>query len=463
MLGALWKTRRHGIMSRKTFAILTMLLITLLAGNKAGAQGEELYERPPINYSSAPARDAMAQLQARVAAGALKWTGSGKEIVQRLLQELRIPPESQMLVFSKTSFQRQIISPDRPRAIYFSDASYVGWVPGGLVEIATIDPQLGPIFYSLNPNVAEPHPVRDSNCLSCHGGIFVRGIPGVFARSVFTSDTGEPLFRFGSEVVDFRTPFTNRWGGWYVTGKHGKALHRGNVLAQDKDGQLVVNFKRGANVADLSDLVATKPYLAPGSDIVALLVFEQQTAVQNTITRASLDCRRMLAYQRNLQLELKEPVTDDLTYDSVRHVFEGAAEDVVDDLLYKGEAPLPDGLEGAAAFQSAFRVNVPRATDGSSLKDFQLAGHLFKNRCSYLIYSDCFLALPTELKKRVYARLVRALHPTNPDPRYAYLETEERIRISNILKQTHPELRSLLAGYPRMPLTGFASSTPVRR
>jgi hypothetical protein len=162
-------------------------------------------------------------------------------------------------------------------------------------------------------------------------------------------------------------------------------------------------------------------------------------------------------------LELKEPVTEGLAYDSVKHVFDGAAENLVDDLLFKGEAPLPDGLKGAASFQSAFGAGVPRAGDGSSLKDFQLAGHLFKNRCSYLIYSECFLALTGELKRRVYARLVQALHPTNPDLRYAYLDAEERARISNILKQTHPELRPLLGGYPRMPLTGFASSTPVRR
>ena len=167
---------------------------------------------------------------------------------------------------------------------------------------------------------------------------------------------GEPLLRFGSEVVDFRTPFSNRWAGWYVTGKHGTALHRGNVLAQDKNGELVVDLKRGANVADLSRFFETKSYLAPGSDIVALLVFEHQLAMQNTLTRASQDCRRMLAYQKNLQRDLKEPVTEELTYDSVKRVFEGAAKDLVDDLLFKGEAHLPQGLEGSAAFQGAFQA-----------------------------------------------------------------------------------------------------------
>lgn len=421
-----------------------MTALVVLTPNVIQAQGTETYEQPPISYSATQPRDALAQVQTRLAAGKLKLTGSGKEIVQSLLRELHIPVESQLLVFSKTSFQRQRIRPDHPRALYFSDTGYVGWVPGGLVEITTIDPQLGPIFYSFDPNADAPKFVRDNECLSCHGGNFVRGIPGVFVRSVFTDAEGEPLLRFGSEVVDFRTPFTNRWAGWYVTGKHGTALHRGNVLAQDKNGELVVDIKRGANVADLSHFFETKSYLAPGSDIVALLVFEHQLAMQNTLTRASQDCRRMLAYQKNLQHDLKEPVTEELTYDSVKRVFEGAAKDVVDDLLFKEEARLPQGLEGSAAFQSAFQTGVPRDRDGRSLKDFNLQGHIFRNRCSYLIYSESFLNLPEALKRRVYGRLVHALHPTNPDPQYAYLGGEERARISRILQQTHPEFRHAL-------------------
>jgi hypothetical protein len=425
------------MMPRLKLAVLTTL--SILTTHVSSSQGPETYEQSPINYSATEPHDALAELQTRLAAGNLKLTGSGKEIMHSLLRELRVPVESQLLVFSKTSFQRQRIRPDHPRALYFSDTCYVGWLPSGLVEITTIDPQLGPVFYSFDPNADEPKFVRDNECLSCHGGNFVRGIPGVFVRSVFTDAEGEPLLRFGSEVVDFRTPFSNRWAGWYVTGKHGTALHRGNVLAQDKNGELVVDLKRGANVADLSRFFETKSYLAPGSDIVALLVFEHQLAMQNTLTRASQDCRRMLAYQKNLQRDLKEPVTEELTYDSVKRVFEGAAKDLVDDLLFKWEAHLPQGLEGSPAFHGAFQTGAPRDRDGRSLKDFQLQGHLFQNRCSYLIYSESFLTLPEALKRKVYGRLINALHPTNPDPQYAYLGDEERARITSILQQTHPE------------------------
>lgn len=415
-----------------------------LAAHSAAAQSSETYEQSPINYSAAQPNDATVSLQKRLTSGRLKFSGDGKEILLSLLRELDIPVETQTLVFSKTSFQRTRIQPEQPRAIYFSDTCYIGWVPNGLVEVAAIDPELGPIFYSFDPGAAQPAFVRDQDCLRCHGGTFVRGIPGVFVRSVFTDETGEPLLRFGSEVVDFRTPFTNRWGGWYVTGKHGEALHRGNVLAREKNGALIADLKQGANKSNLAGLFEMEAYPAQGSDVVALLVLEHQLAMQNTLTRASLDCRRMLAYQKNLQQDLKEPATEELVYDSVKRVFDSAAKEVVDDLLFKDEAPLPKGLAGSPAFQTAFLAQALRARDGSSLKDFQLDGHLFKNRCSYLIYSDSFQALPEQLKKRVQTRLAHALHPTQPDGRYTHLGAEERARIARILRETHPAFGDLL-------------------
>jgi hypothetical protein len=257
------------------------------------------------------------------------------------------------------------------------------------------------------------------------------------------------LLKGGSEVVDFRTPFTDRWGGWYVTGKHGRTLHRGNVFTREKNDELVVDFKSGANVTDLARFFDTGRYLTNSSDIVALLVLEHQTAMQNSITRAGMNCRRMLDYQQTLQRELKETSTEELAYASVRSVFEGAVREMVDDLLFHGEAALPDGLEGSPAFQFAFQRNSRRSANGQSLKDFSLKGRLFKNRCSYLIYSESFLALPPQLKKRVYARLEQILGADETETRYSYLGSEERARIAAILRDTHPEFRTFLTADTR--------------
>lgn len=415
----------------------------------AFAQNTERYEQPPINYSATQPQDAITLLQARLASGELKLAGSDREIMQALLHELKIPIESQVVVFSKTSLQRQHIRPGHPRALYFSDDCYVGWLPSGLIEVTAIDPVLGPVFYAVDPARVRTNTirsfVRDNDCLRCHGGVFVRDIPGLFVRSLFTDKNGEPLLQYGSEVVDFRTPFANRWGGWYVTGKHGTALHRGNVFTRAQAGEPEVDLKRGANLTDLAPFFDTATYLTNSSDIVALLVLEHQTAMQNTLTRASLDCRRMLDYQKNLQRELKEPVTDELVYDSVKSVFDGTARAIVDDLLFQGEAALPAGLAGSPAFQQAFQQNARRTPAGQSLKDFSLKGHLFENRCSYFIYSDSFLQLPLLLRQRVYDHLARILQPDNTEPRYAYLTGDERKRIREILRATHKELAAVFA------------------
>src|SRR5438270_11598596 len=47
-----------------------------------------------------------------------------------LLRALNVPVSSQTLVFSKTSFQSEYISPVAPRALYFNDDVYVCWVFG---------------------------------------------------------------------------------------------------------------------------------------------------------------------------------------------------------------------------------------------------------------------------------------------------------------------------------------------
>jgi hypothetical protein len=64
-----------------------------------------------------------------------------------LLNAFDIPVASQLLVFSTTSLQLSLISPRNPRAIYFNEDIYIGYIPGGRIEIVSIDPNLGGIFY----------------------------------------------------------------------------------------------------------------------------------------------------------------------------------------------------------------------------------------------------------------------------------------------------------------------------
>jgi len=410
---------------------------------QAALGADDPFEKPPISYSSARPRDAITALGARMASGSLDLSGDERKVVGTLLAALGIPASSQMLVFSKTSFQKDRIDPAHPRAVYFSDEVYVGWCPGGLVEVAAVDPVLGPVFYSFDPHAAGPGKrfQREEDCLRCHGGTFVREIPGLLARSVFTDPAGQPLLEFGSELVDSTTPIEKRWGGWYVTAIRAGPRHRGNLIVTDGREPGVRELSVGANLKSLSKLVDTGPYLAPTSDVTALLVFEHQLSVQNALTRANQECLRMITYQTNLQRELKEPVTSEPNYESVQHVFSSAAQLVLDALLYKDEAPLPEGgVEGVGDFAKVFASHNSAAANRPSLKELDLHQRLFKYRCSYLIQSSTFAALQPTLRRRVLQRLYRVLTDLSPDPRYAYLEPDERDKIRQIIVATVPNL-----------------------
>ncbi|MEO6005277.1 MAG: hypothetical protein ABIZ04_22360 [Opitutus sp.] len=426
-------------MVRPLITVLTCAQLLLGATAYAQATGE--FEQPPISYSATTPRSEN-ELKAKVESAELRFAGDEKSTLKALLAALNVPVESQLLVFSKTSLQRRRISPEHPRALYFSDSIYVGWVPGGMAEITLIDPQLGPVFYSfdLRARNGSSRLERDADCLRCHGGTFVRDIPGVLARSLFTDPEGEPVLRHGSLMVDDTTPFTDRWGGWYVTGYHGTEAHRGNFMsAEEADGWVFKPAERRPDT--LKDLFDISDYLRPTSDVVALLVFEHQTTMQNSLTRANMSARRMLAYQHGLQKAFNEPLSDEPRYDSVKSVFESTAQDVVDRLLFRDAAPLPSGVVGDEAFQERFSRDAPHSAAGHTLKDLQLWDRIFTYRCSYLIYSDMFLELPEPLKVKIYDRLRIALLSREPNQRYSYLPSKEKQQIYEILRETHREAK----------------------
>ena len=164
--------------------------------------------------------------------------------------------------------------------------------------------------------------------------------------------------------------------------------------------------------------------------------------MQNSLTRAAHSARKMLEYQRALQKTFGDPFTDEPAYDSVKSVFNGAVEDVVDHLLFRRAAALPPGVVGSDEFRGMFIAEALRGRAGHALKDFQLRDRLFAHRCSFLIYSEMFAALPRQLKARILDRLYTALHDDDPRGRYAYLELEEKRRIYEILMETHPDAKA---------------------
>ena len=90
------------------------LLIVLSAFATATASGQDI-ERDPINYSAGTPRNAVNRLQERLNSGEAKLDYEEDQgYLRSVLRSLDVPVSSQVLVFSKTSLQRERISPKTP-------------------------------------------------------------------------------------------------------------------------------------------------------------------------------------------------------------------------------------------------------------------------------------------------------------------------------------------------------------
>ena len=102
--------------------------------------------------------------------------------------------------------------------------------------------------------------------------------------------------RVGSKqyLTEDRSPFAQRWGGWYVTGSTGSMPHMGNSVV-NKTGKLqpmLTGKDSKPGIVPRADRSAA--YLSPYSDVVALMVFEHQMHMMNLFTRVGWDVRRSL-------------------------------------------------------------------------------------------------------------------------------------------------------------------------
>lgn len=419
-------------------------LLLLSVPGYAGPRQQATYDTPPVNYSKSRPADRVAALDARLASGKgpLAFDRS-HGYLKALLDELEIPVSSQALVFSKTSFQRQWINPRSPRAIYFNDEIYLGWVQGGdVLEVASQDAQLGSIFYTLMQDGSRPARFQrqTDTCLQCHDSTgLTLGVPGVTVRSIYSAPDGQPRFNLGGFRTTYRSPLEERWGGWYVTGTHGAMRHMGNVFFPDDPNPDMKTLRdRGANLEDLGKRIEVDPYLTDTSDIVALMVLEYQTVVHNLITRANHETRVAIAQSDDLNRALGMPARP-LT-DSCRRRIGYACEPLVEALCYAEEAPLAGPVKGNSTFASDFEKRGPFDRQGRSLRQFDLTKRMFKHPLSYLIYSKSFAGLPAEARDYVLSRLKEILEGRSVKGDFSYLSAEDRKAILEIVRETHPAI-----------------------
>jgi hypothetical protein len=402
-------------------------------------------DHPAIQYTALATSDPISDLNRNLQDGKvhLKFDGA-QGYLPSVLEALNIPIESQMMVFSKTSVQSDLIRPDQPRTLFFNDSVIVGFVHGGFIEVAAQDPKQGAIFYTLDQSVEDkPVFIRRNECLRCHVSYATSGIAGMLVRSVVTASDGEAQQQFGQYVSDQRSPFEERWGGWYVTGKNISMRHMGNTMITmlQTSGPIVTN--KPVTRESLKGRLDTAAYLSPYSDIVALMVFEHQMHMMNLLTRIGWEAR-YAEYSEHVRGPMfsesptQAPSIPNLT---------DTARELVDYLLFVDEAALPTRVQGTSGFTERFSARGPSDRKGRSLRQFDLERRLMRYPCSYMIYSPAFDALPDAARMAIFQRMWQILSGReSKDARYARLSLADRQAVVEILRETKKDLPSYFQG-----------------
>jgi hypothetical protein len=375
-------------------------------------------DHPAIRYSTAPVTDPVSRLNHRLETGEASLAFEpATGYLRAVLSALDVPVESQVAVFSQTSFQASLINAGNPRAVYFNDTVQVGWVRGGKVlEVAAEDPQQGVIFYMLEQQqTARPRFMRHDACLACHLSPDTLGVPGLMVLSSFPPPADKNAYAIG-QAIDHRTRLEQRWGGWYVTGRTGVG-HMGNGAAT-VDDQRWDAVRHPVELSALDGQFDTAGYLSAHSDVAALMVLEHQAHVTNLLTRMNWESR------------VGSPA---------RRLAEAAGE-LADYLLFVDEEPLRHPISGSSGFAARFSAGGPRDGQGRSLRQLDLKRRLMTHPCSYMIYSPAFDALPGPARDLVYRRMWEILTGRETSARYRSLSAADRRAVLEILVATKPDL-----------------------
>jgi hypothetical protein len=438
--------------------IFVGLLLTGMAviGGVPQPQSDADYDHGIIAYSKTAPDDPVARLQRQLDAGEISLEYDPRRgYLPAILRALNVSTTSQTLVFSKTSFQFTQIAPKRPRALYFNDDVYVGSVQGSpLLEFAAVDPKLGAVFYELEEEENKPPKFRREiyACLLCHDSSGITGgVPGFMTLSVLPDPKGNAIRTASTAAMSDQTSFNERFGGWYVTGTHGKQLHRGNVVVPVGTLMERIDWSKGANIATLEDTIDTKEYLTPHSDIVALIALTHQTRIHNLITRVTYETRQALQDEETVKREA--PSRDSLSSITVERIH-NAVEPLVRGMFFVREAALKESVRGASGFASDFEKRGIRDRKGRSLRDLDLNRRFLRYPMSYLIYSEAFDAIPAPAKEYFYQRVRAVLTGTDTTGNFAHLSAEDRTAILEILRDTKPEFEQTAVPVPASSTSG---------
>ena len=176
-------------------------------------------------------------------------------------------------------------------------------------------------------------------------------VPRLLVMSVLPNRVGSPIGPFPMFTTD-ESPLRERWGGWYVTGKNGDQIHRGNLVIGDEFASDIMAL---ANTIDLSNRFDSAPYPSKHSDIIALTLLAHQSHIHNLIGEASLAVRTALGRDRAAQTVESAGTTYSRRTISI---LKSVTETLVRAMLFSGAAPLDGPIEGTTNFAAEFEKRV---------------------------------------------------------------------------------------------------------
>jgi hypothetical protein len=352
---------------------------------------------------------------------------SEKEYLFSLFRELEISPHSQLLVYSTTSLQLSRISPSNPRAIYFGDDIYLGYVPGGQIEIIGIDPELGAIPYIFNlplkDDLKHPSIYRSKRCMNCHASQETKGAPGLLISSVIPGPGGGSIDAFRRGEFGHAVPYEKRFGGWHITGMNPFTNSWANHTGIMQGGEIQkINNPAGK-------YFSWDKYLVGHSNALPHLVLEHQVGFTNLCISISYLFREIKSRDKLLEMEEYQGIIEDKTNSLLSYI------------LFKNEVKLPENkILTKSPFVKDFQSKGKSSKQTMHLREFDLQDRIFQLRCSYMIFSNSFQGLPVEVKKPFFDKLKYILSCERKElpKEYSYLDCEERHKINSILLDTIP-------------------------
>ncbi|MBT3668082.1 MAG: hypothetical protein HN548_11450 [Opitutae bacterium] len=381
------------------------------------------FRDPVHSYQNKPPQDPFSKFFKNLENGNITLNfNSEKEYLLSLFKELEISPYSQLLVYSTTSLQLSRISPSNPRAIYFGDDIYLGYVPGGQIEIIGIDPELGAIPYIFNiprkNDLKHPSIYRSKRCMNCHASQETKGAPGLLLSSVIPGPGGGSIDAFRRGEFGHAVSYEKRFGGWHITGMNPFTNSWANHTGIMQDGEIKkINNPPGK-------YFSWDKYPIGQSDALPHLVLEHQVGFTNLCISISYKFREIKSLDEQPKSEEYKEIIENETNSLLFYV------------LFKNEAKLPrNKMRIDSPFAKDFKNSVKPTNQAMLLREFDLEDRIFQLRCSYMIFSNSFEGLPVQIKNQFLKKLryILSCERKNLPKEYSYLDCEERHKINSIL------------------------------